>query len=94
MAALIQAQMRRGAEGSLRWMSTLFPTPAYAMEAGMGVHEYQDFFYRACHADDDTPTRWRTGRALKPPSRQDHRPAGRDGMWSKCAARTSISPYL
>jgi aminopeptidase len=62
-AALIQAQMRRGADGSLRWMSTLFPTPAYAMEAGMGVHEYQDFFYRACHADDDTAdpvARWQS----------------------------------
>ena len=52
---LIAAQMRRGADGSLSWMSTLFPTPAYAMEAEMGVDEYEDFFYRACHADEGTP---------------------------------------
>jgi aminopeptidase len=52
---LIAAQMRRGADGSLRWMSTLFPTPAYAMEAEMGVAEYEDFFYRAIHADEGTP---------------------------------------
>jgi aminopeptidase len=52
---LIAAQMRRGADGSLRWMSTLFPTPAYAMEAEMGVAEYADFFFRACHADEGTP---------------------------------------
>ena len=52
---LIAAQMRRGADGSLRWMSTLFPTPAYAMEAEMGVAEYEDFFFRACHADEGTP---------------------------------------
>jgi len=54
-APLIQAQMRRGAQGSLRWMSTLFPTQAYAMEAEMGFQEYQDFVFAACHADDDTP---------------------------------------
>jgi aminopeptidase len=50
---LLEAQMRRGAENSLRWMSTLFPTHAYAMEAGMGFEEYQDFVYRACHADGE-----------------------------------------
>ena len=55
IAPLIQAQMRRGAQGSLRWMSTLFPTQAYAMEAEMGFQEYQDFVFAACHADDDTP---------------------------------------
>lgn len=55
LSRLIEAQMRRGAQGSLRWLSTLFPTPAYAMEAEMGFQEYQDFFFRACHADEDTP---------------------------------------
>ncbi len=55
LAALLQAQLRRGAEKSLRWMSTLYPTNAYAMEADMGFQEYQDFFFRACHADEDTP---------------------------------------
>lgn len=51
---LIGAQMRRGASGELRWMSTQFPTPAYAMEAEMGFQAYQDFFYQACHADGST----------------------------------------
>ncbi len=55
VAQLIQAQMRRGATGELRWMSTIFPTQAYAMEAEMGYQEYQDYFFRACHADDNTP---------------------------------------
>jgi len=54
-STLIEAQMRRGAVKSLRWMSTLFPTPAYAMEAEMGVEEYQSFFFQACHADEATP---------------------------------------
>jgi aminopeptidase len=54
LAQLITTQMKRGAEGSLRWMSTLYPTNAYAMEAEMGFEEYKDFVYRACHADVDT----------------------------------------
>lgn len=53
LAPLLQAQMRRGAAGSLRWMSTLFPTPAYAMEAEMGLAAYEDFFYAACAASDE-----------------------------------------
>ncbi len=57
---LIEAQMRRGADNSLRWMSSLFPTQAYAMEAEMGYEEYQDFFFRACYATDDDPVaKWR-----------------------------------
>lgn len=55
LSKLLDAQLRRGAEKSLRWMSTLFPTNAYAMEAEMGFQEYQDFFFRACHADEGTP---------------------------------------
>lgn len=51
LARLLQAQMRRGAEKSLRWMSTLFPTRAYAMEAEMGYEQYKDFVFSACHAD-------------------------------------------
>jgi len=53
--SLIQAQLRRGADKSLRWVSTLYPTNAYAMEAGMGMGEYEHFVYRAMHADDGTP---------------------------------------
>lgn len=53
--SLIQVQLRRGADKSLRWMSTLYPTNAYAMEADMGFGDYQDFVFRAMHADDNTP---------------------------------------
>ena len=55
LAPLLKAQLERGAAGSLRWMSTQFPTSAYAMEADMGDEEYKDFFYAAIHADQDTP---------------------------------------
>lgn len=54
LAPLLEAQLKRGAEKSLRWMSTLYPTTAYAMEAEMGLEEYQDFVFRACHADEGT----------------------------------------
>ena len=54
-ASLINTQMRRGADGALRWLATQYPTPAYAMEAEMGSEEYRDFFFHACHADEGTP---------------------------------------
>lgn len=44
---------RRAAEGKLRWVSTLFPTQAYAMEAEMGWNEYQKFVFNACYVGDD-----------------------------------------
>ncbi len=55
VAQIQAAVFQRAAQGKLRWISTQFPTQAYAMEADMGWHEYQDFVYRACHADEDTP---------------------------------------
>src|SRR5512133_1094469 len=54
--AVVQGTVfRRAGEGNLRWISTQFPTVAYAMEAEMGWHEYQDFVFNACHVDDNTP---------------------------------------
>ena len=55
VAQIQAAVFRRAAEGQLRWISTQFPTLAYAMDADMGWNEYQDFVFRACHADEDTP---------------------------------------
>ncbi len=54
VATLLESQLRRGADDSLRWLSTLYPTYAYAMEAEMGLEGYRDFVYRACHADEGT----------------------------------------
>ncbi len=54
--AVVQGTVfRRAAEGSLRWISTQYPTMAYAMEAEMGFNEYQDFVFSACHVDEHTP---------------------------------------
>ena len=56
---LLDAAMRRSAAGEHRWALTLFPTHAYASEAGMPLSRYEDFFYSACLVDDDDPlTAW------------------------------------
>lgn len=55
MSQIQQVVMRRGGDGSMRWLSTLYPTEAYAMEAEMSLRAYEDFVYRACHVDDTTP---------------------------------------
>jgi aminopeptidase len=56
---LMDAAMKRSAAGDYRWCLTLFPTQAYASEAGMSLAAYEDLFYAACLADDPDPvTAW------------------------------------
>ena len=52
---LMGLYMQRAAEGSLRWVSTMFPTAAHAQEADMSLTEFEDFVYGACHADKPDP---------------------------------------
>jgi aminopeptidase len=52
---LMKRAMERSAEGSYRWALTLFPTNAYASEAGLSRAAYEDFYYGACLADGDDP---------------------------------------
>jgi aminopeptidase len=52
---LMKRAMERSAAGSYRWALTLFPTHAYASEAGLSLAAYEDFYYGACLADDDDP---------------------------------------
>jgi aminopeptidase len=55
----METSMRRAAEDSYRWALTLFPTHAYASEAGMSLPAYEDFYYAACLAlDGDPVTAW------------------------------------
>jgi aminopeptidase len=54
LSPLLEAQFGRGAAGSLRWMSTIFPTHAHAVEAEMGYEAFADLFFKACHADAET----------------------------------------
>jgi aminopeptidase len=51
---ILEAQMRRGAIKAFKWVTTLFPTEAYASEAKMSYRKYQDFVFSAVHADDKT----------------------------------------
>ncbi len=46
---ILEAQMRRGWKENFRWVSTLYPTPAYAQDAEMSLEEYETFVYNACH---------------------------------------------
>jgi aminopeptidase len=52
---LMKRMMERSAEGSYRWALTLFPTPAYASEAGMSLTDYEEFYYGACLATEPDP---------------------------------------
>jgi len=55
LSTILETQMRRGATGELKWVTTQYPTQGYAIEAEMGQKAYEDFVYRACHADVDDP---------------------------------------
>ena len=52
---LMQKMMQRAAAGEMKWLSMLFPTSAYAQDAGMSLREYEDFVFRACMPDPDDP---------------------------------------
>jgi aminopeptidase len=56
---LMLTTMKRSADGSHRWVYTIFPTNAYASDAEMSLAEFEDFYFHACLADDDDPlTAW------------------------------------
>jgi aminopeptidase len=55
LAPIMEAQMRRGADRSFKWVTTLFPTEGFAAEAGMSLRNFEDFVYHACHADEADP---------------------------------------
>lgn len=46
--SIIGIQMAREGAGELLRTTTLFPTPAYAKDAGMTLTEYENFVYSAC----------------------------------------------
>jgi aminopeptidase len=54
-SSITAAQMRRGAEGVFKWVTTLYPTEAYAQDAGMSLTEYEDFVFGAVHAHEADP---------------------------------------
>ena len=52
---LMERTMRRAAEGTHRWVYTLFPTNGYAADAEMSLRDFEDFYFHACLADDADP---------------------------------------
>ena len=62
-SAITEAQMRRGGEGKFKWVTTLYPTDAYAQDAGMSLKEYEDFVFGAIHANEDDPIAFWKGTA-------------------------------
>lgn len=56
-APILKTQMLRGKAKELKWVTTLFPTEAYAQAAGMTLAEYENFVYGTMHADreDEDP---------------------------------------
>ena len=54
-AALGQTFMRRAAEGSLRWVLTVFPTQASAQDADMSLDDYREFVFGAGMLDAEDP---------------------------------------
>jgi len=58
---LFQTFMRRAAEGSLRWVLTLYPTEAYAQDADMASEDHAAFVFAACKLDQPDPVAaWQT----------------------------------
>ncbi len=52
--------MERAATGELRWCGTLFPTAAYAQDAGMSLHDYENFVFGAGLLNEPDPAAaWR-----------------------------------
>ena len=52
---LMAHTMQRSADGEHRWVYTIFPTNAYASDAGMSLEAFENFYFGACLADDGDP---------------------------------------
>ena len=55
LSSITEVPIQRGAEGVFKWVTTLYPTEAYAQDAGMSLMDYSDFVFRAVHAHEDDP---------------------------------------
>jgi aminopeptidase len=52
---LMEVILDRSARGEMRWVTTLFPTHAFAQDAEMTLEEYENFVFSACLPDLDDP---------------------------------------
>jgi aminopeptidase len=59
---IIRSQFDRGARGEFHWVTTLYPTEAYAQDSEMSLREFEDFVFGACHVGEkgsDPVATWR-----------------------------------
>lgn len=54
-SVITEAQFRRGGAGEFKWVTTLYPTEAYAQDANMSLKEYEDFVFGAVHTNEEDP---------------------------------------
>ena len=54
-SVITEAQFRRGGAGEFKWVTTLYPTEAYAQDANMSLKEYEDFVFGAVHTNEADP---------------------------------------
>jgi aminopeptidase len=58
--ALLQKMLERSAKKDMRWSLTLYPHPAAAQDAEMGMEEYAEFVFDACLLNYEDPVaEWR-----------------------------------
>ncbi|MEP2776084.1 MAG: aminopeptidase [Luteolibacter sp.] len=86
----------------LLWTTTLFPTEAYAQDAGMSLRDYSQFVIRACRLDHEDPVefwrsldRWQSQLAEKLMAGSElhfHTPAGTDLTVNTTGMRWLSSP--
>jgi aminopeptidase len=50
--SILEDQFQRGDRGEFKWVTTQFPTLAYAQDGEMSFEEYETFLYKACHVND------------------------------------------
>lgn len=61
---VLKTQFNRGAAGAFKWVTTQYPTLAYAQSADMSLTEYENFLFSACHVDEEDPIAfWKSVRA-------------------------------
>ena len=72
LATITETQFRRGAEGSFKWVTTLYPTDGYAQDANMSLKEYEDFVFGAVHTNEDDPIAFWKSVELKQQSAIDY----------------------
>ena len=63
LGMITDIQKRRGAEGKLKWVTTLYPTDGYAQDAELSLKAYEDFVFNAVHAHEEDPIAYWKGTA-------------------------------